>query len=64
MSEVDKPEVEIEKLSSEDFAEILRRLSEKEGETWDKEIEFYPQAGKLNFLVREAHKEDAEGTKM
>jgi len=64
MSEVDKPKVNIEKLSSEDFAEILRRLSEKEGESLDEEIEFYPQPGKLNFLVREAHEEDAEGTKM
>lgn len=64
MPEIDKPKVNTEKLSREDFAEILRRLSEKEWESLEKGIEFHSKAGKLNFLVREAHDEDAEGIKM
>jgi hypothetical protein len=64
MSEVDKFKVEIKELSCEEFAELLRLLSEEEWESLNKEIEFYSQAGKLNFLGHEAHEEDAEGTKM
>jgi len=37
-------------------------LSEKEWESWDKEIEVDSQAGRLDFLVREAHEEKAKGT--
>ncbi len=61
MSKIDELKAEIEKLPGEEFAEIFRLLSEKDWERWDKEIEADAQAGKLDFLVREAREEKAKG---
>ena len=46
----------------EEFAELFRWLSEKDWERWDKEIEADSQAGRLDFLEREAREEKAKGT--
>lgn len=54
----------IERLSSEEVAELFRWLSEREWESWYKEIEADSQAGELDFLVREALQEKAKGTLM
>jgi hypothetical protein len=56
MSKLDEIKSEIENLSNEEFVEIACWLTEteKEWERWDKEIETDSQAGKLDFLVREA----------
>ena len=54
MSKVDDLKTGIEGLPSEEFAELVRWLSEKDWEMWDKEIEADSKAGKLDFLVREA----------
>jgi len=54
MSKIDALKAEIESLPSEEFAEIVRWLSEKDWERWDKEIEADSRAGNLDFLVREA----------
>ena len=62
MSKIDELKAEIERLPSEEFTEIFRWLSEKDWERWDKEIEADSQAGKLDFLVREAREEKAKGT--
>ena len=62
MSKIDELKAEIERLASEEFAELFRWLSEKDWEQWDKEIEADSRAGKLDFLVREAHEEKAKGT--
>jgi hypothetical protein len=51
MSKIDEPK-----------AEIFRWLIEKDWERWDKEIEADSQAGELDFLAREAHKEKVKGT--
>ena len=56
MSKMDALKAQIEGLSSEEFAEIFRWLLEKDWERWDKEIEADSQAGRLDFLVREARK--------
>jgi len=56
MSKMDELKAQIERLPSEEFAEIFRWLSEKDWERRDKEIEVDSQAGKLDFLVREARK--------
>jgi len=61
MSKIDELKAEIERLPSEEIAEIFRWLSEKDWERWDKEIEADSQAGKLDFLVREAHEEKIKG---
>jgi len=62
MAKVDELKTEIERLPSEQFAELARWLSEKDWERWDKEIEADSVAGKLDFLVREALGEKAKGT--
>jgi hypothetical protein len=60
MSKIDKLKAEIEGLPSQDFAEIVRWLLEKDWERWDKEIQADSQAGKLDFLVHEAREEKAK----
>ena len=62
MSKVEELKTDIEKLSSEEAAELFRWLSEREWESWDKEMEADSQAGRLDFLVREAHEKKAKGT--
>ena len=62
MSKIDELKADIERLPSEEVAELFRWLSEKEWESWDNEIEADSQAGRLDFLVRQAHEEKAKGT--
>jgi len=62
MSKVDELKTEIEKLHKEEFSELVRWLSEKDWESWDKEIVADSEAGKLDFLVREALDAKAKGT--
>jgi len=62
MSKVDKLKTEIERLPKEEFTELVRWLSEKEWERWDKEIAADSEAGKLDFLMREALDAKAKGT--
>ena len=62
MSKIDELKAEIERLPSEEFAEVCRWLSEKDWERWDKEIEADSGDGRLDFLVREAQHEKAQGT--
>ena len=62
MAKIDKLKSEIEKLPKEEFTELARWLSEKDWERWDKEIEADSEAGKLDFLVREALDAKAKGT--
>jgi len=59
---MDELKAEIENLPVEQFAEIFRWLSEKDWERWDSEIDSDSQAGKLDFLVREACEEKSKGT--
>ena len=61
MSKVDKLKAEIERLPAEEFTELVRWLSEKDWERWDKEIEADSKAGKLDFLMHEALNEKAKG---
>lgn len=62
MSKVDELKTEIEKLPREEFSELVRWLSEKDWESWDKEIVADSEAGKLDFLVSEALDGKAKGT--
>jgi hypothetical protein len=61
MSKLNALKAEIESLPNEEFAEIVRWLSEKDWERWDKEIAADSAAGKLEFLVREVLDEKAKG---
>jgi hypothetical protein len=54
MSRINELKSEIESLPSEEFTKICRWLSEKDWARWDKEIETDSQAGRLDFLAREA----------
>jgi hypothetical protein len=54
MSKVEELKNEIERLPREEFTELIRWLSERDWERWDKEIESDSEAGKLDFLVHEA----------
>jgi hypothetical protein len=63
MSRMDELKAEIENLPVEQVAEIFRWLSEKDWERWDSEIDSDSQAGKLDFLVREAVEEKSKGTR-
>jgi hypothetical protein len=51
MSKIDELKADIERLPSEELGELFP--SEKEWESWDKEILADSQAGRLDFLVRE-----------
>ncbi len=62
MSKVDELKTEIEKLPMKEFTELVRWLSEKDWERWDKEIIGDSEAGKLDFLVREALEEKSKRT--
>ena len=62
MSRIDELKAEIERLPGEEFAELCRWLSEKDWERWDKEIEADSQAGRLDFLEREAREQKAGGS--
>ena len=62
MSKIDELKADIERLPSDEYAELFRWLSEKEWESWDKEIEADSQAGRLDILLREARGEKAKGT--
>jgi hypothetical protein len=59
---MDELKAEIENLPREQFTEIFRWLSEQDWQRWDSEIESDSQAGKLDFLVREAREEKSKGT--
>jgi len=62
MSKIEQLKAEIESLPNEEFAEIFRWLSQKDWERWDKEIEADSEAGKLEFLAREARNGKAKRT--
>ena len=62
MSKVNELKTEIERLPKKEFTELVRWLSEKDWERWDKEIEADSEAGKLDFLMREALDAKAKGT--
>jgi hypothetical protein len=61
MSRIDELKAEIERLPSEEFAELFRWLSEKEWERWDRQIEADSRAGRLDFLIHEAREEKSKG---
>ncbi len=62
MSKIEELKAEIERLPSEQSAELFRWMSEREWENWDRQIEADSKGGKLDFLVREALEEKAKGT--
>jgi hypothetical protein len=62
MSKIDELKADIERLPGEEVAELFRWLSDKEWDNWDEEMKADSQAGRLDFLVREAVDQKAKGT--
>ena len=62
MSKIDELKADIERLPGEEVAELFRWLSEKEWENWDGEMKADSQAGRLDFLMREAEDQKIRGT--
>jgi len=51
----------IETLSMEEFARLREWFYERDWKRWDREIEENSKSGKLDFLVKEALAEKADG---
>jgi len=61
MSKIEEIESAIESLSEEEYIRLRKWFSEKDWEKWDRQIEADSEAGKLDFLIREALDEKAKG---
>lgn len=61
MSKVEEIEAAIESLPEEEYVRLRKWFSEKDWEKWDRQIEADSEAGKLDFLIREALDEKAKG---
>jgi hypothetical protein len=51
----------IEDLPDEEYARLRQWFSERDWGKWDRQIEADSEAGKLDFLVKEAAREKAKG---
>ena len=61
MSKVEDIQTEIESLSEDEYSGLRNWFSEKDWEKWDRQIEVDSASGKLDFLVKEAHEDQANG---
>ena len=61
MSKVEDIQTKIESLSEDEYSRLRNWFSEKDWEKWDRQIEVDSASGKLDFLVKEAHEDRANG---
>jgi hypothetical protein len=61
MSRVEEIERAIQELNLEEFAQIAERVHAIEQERWDAEMDRDASAGKLDFLIAEAHEDRKKG---
>lgn len=61
MTKIEQIEREIKALSTEEFAELRRWISEYDADLWDREFEEDVAAGRLDALAEEAIREDEAG---
>jgi hypothetical protein len=61
MVNVQEIQAAIEALSPKEYARFRQWFSKRDWERWDKEIERDSQAGKLDFLLKEAAEDKATG---
>ena len=54
MTKVEELEMEVDSLSQEEYSRFRRWFLNRDWEKWDQEIEEDSNAGRLDFLVREA----------
>ena len=62
MTKVQELEIAIDSLPDEQFGELRRWILERDWEKWDRQIEADSDAGRLDFLLREAQEAKARGT--
>lgn len=60
--QIEQLQMEIERLSAEDFARLRRWFADKDWEHWDQQLEQDITAGKLDFLLGEARTAKRQGT--
>ena len=61
MTKVQEIQATIESLPREEYVRLRQWFSERDWEQWDKQIEADSEAGKLDFLIKEAFDEKAKG---
>ena len=61
MERVEDIQAAIESLPEDEYVRLRNWFSEKDWEKWDRQIEVDSESGKLDFLVKEAVEEKAEG---
>ena len=61
MTKVQEIQTAIESLPREEYVRLRQWFSERDWEEWDKQIEADSEAGKLDFLIKEALDEKARG---
>ena len=61
MNIVNKIKSEIESLPHKEYMKLVHWFTEREWETWDKELEADSQSGKLDFLFEEAFHSKVNG---
>ncbi len=61
MEKVEDIQAAIESLPEDEYVRLRSLFSEKDWEKWDRQIEVDSESGKLDFLVKEAVEEKAEG---
>jgi len=54
-------ETAVEQLTREEYGEFRKWFLDRDWKAWDRQIEVDSAAGKLDFLVREAHDEKDSG---
>ena len=62
MTNITKIQEEILTLSETDYRQLKQWLNELEWDEWDRQIEEDSNAGKLDFLIAEAHEAKEKGT--
>jgi len=61
VSKVDELKSVIEALPKSEYVELRQWFSEKDWQTWDEQIEADSEAGRLDFLYKEATDEKRRG---
>lgn len=61
MSKLDGIKAAIEALPEDDYAQLRQWFSEKDWQQWDRQIKADSESGELDFLVKEALDEKADG---
>ncbi|NCP16000.1 hypothetical protein GW866_03020 [bacterium] len=61
MTKVQEIQIAIESLPWEEYARLRQWFSERDWQQWDKQIEEDSEAGKLDFLIKDAFEEKVMG---